>query len=106
MWLFDVIKIVTSSTVPVKKKKKERRIKKPSKSHKTKVTVTFLKERSIQVLAHPPYSPNLAISDFWVFPLITEKLVGLKFSNSWDLARAVNSVLHVLSPYDYQSTCL
>ena len=59
MWLFDVIKIVMSSTVPVKKKKKERRIKKPSKSHKTKVTVTFLKEQSIQDLAHPPYSPSL-----------------------------------------------
>ena len=41
MWLFDVIKIVTSSTVP-----KKIRIPKMSKAHKAKVFTTFLKNKT------------------------------------------------------------
>ena len=57
---------------------------KPSKAHKVKVTVTFLKEQSIQVLAHSPYSPNLTPCDFWLFPLIKERLAGPKFPRIQD----------------------
>ena len=64
MWLFDVIKNVMSSNVPKKW------IQKLSKAHKAKVTVTFLKEQNIQVLAHPPYSPNLAPRDIWLLLLL------------------------------------
>ena len=32
-------------------------------AHKTKTTVTFLKEQNIQVSGHPPYSPDLAKCD-------------------------------------------
>ena len=52
MWLFDVIKNVMSSDVQERKKKEKNRIQKLSKTHKAKVTVTFLKEQNIQVLAH------------------------------------------------------
>ena len=78
LWLFDVIKNVMSSNVPEKKKKK--RTPKLSKAHKAKVTVTFLKEQNIQVLAHPPYSPDLASCDIWLIPLIKEKVAGRKCS--------------------------
>ena len=45
-------------------------------AHEAKVTVTFLSQQNIQVLAHPPYSPDLAQCDFWLFALIKEKLAG------------------------------
>ena len=66
MWLFDMIKVVMSSTVPEKKK-----IQKPSKTHKAKVTVTFLKEQNIQVLAHvtTEHIPHVPQNGFcWTVP--------------------------------------
>ena len=44
-WLFDVSKNVVSSTLPEKN-----RIPKLCKAHKSKVTVTLLEEKNIQVL--------------------------------------------------------
>ena len=58
---------------------KNKWIRKLSKAHKAKVTMTFLKEQNIQVLAHPPYSPDLAPCHFWMLPLIEEKLAGRKY---------------------------
>ena len=75
-WLFEVIKNVTSSNVPGEKKGSQ----KLSKSHKAKVTVTFLKEQNIQVPALPPYSLDLALCDFGLLPFIKEKLAGRKYS--------------------------
>ena len=60
--------------------KQKKWIQKLSKAHKAKVTVTFLKEQNIRVLAQPPYSPHLAPCDFWLLPLIKEKLAGRKCS--------------------------
>ena len=56
----------------------EKRIPKRSKAHKAKVTVTFLQEQNIPVLAHPPYSLDLTPCD--MLPLIKEKLAGRKCS--------------------------
>ena len=62
-------------------------------AHKAKVTTTFLSEQGIQVLDHPPYSPDLAPCDFWLFPVLKEKLAGRKFDRVQDLAKAVRSEL-------------
>ena len=43
-----------SSVMPEKKL-----IPKLSKANKAKVTVTFVKEQNVQVLAHPPYNSDL-----------------------------------------------
>jgi len=33
------------------------------------------------LLEHPPYSPDLAPSDFWLFPHLKKFLRGKRFSN-------------------------
>ena len=71
-------------------------------AHKAKVTTTFLSEQGIQVLDHPPYSPDLAPCDFWLFPVLKEKLAGRKFDRVQDLAKAVRSELSGLPKTDYQ----
>jgi hypothetical protein len=39
-------------------------------------------------LEHPPYSPDLAPSDFWAFPTMKRELRGKKFrSDQWSAAR-------------------
>lgn len=71
-------------------------------AHKAKVTTTFLSEQGIQILDHPPYSPDLAPCDFWLFPTLKERLAGRKFDRVQDLAKAVNSELRGIPKEDYQ----
>ena len=51
---------------------------------------------------HPPYSPDLAPCDFWLFPTLKERLAGRKFDRVQDLAKAVNSELRGIPKEDYQ----
>ncbi|KAI6653073.1 Transposase [Oopsacas minuta] len=37
-------------------------------SHTTKLTKYFLDIERLELLPHPPYSPDLALCDFWLFP--------------------------------------
>jgi len=41
------------------------------------------------VVPHPPYSPNLAPSDFWWFPKLKETLKGQHFSSDAEVEAAV-----------------
>ena len=36
--------------------------------------VTFLEEQEFTIMRHPPYSPDLAPSDFWLFDYIKKRL--------------------------------
>jgi transposase len=41
----------------------------------------FLASKQITVLEHPPYSPDLAPNDFFLFPKIKELLKGRRFDD-------------------------
>ncbi|GBM80430.1 hypothetical protein AVEN_145764-1 [Araneus ventricosus] len=41
----------------------------------------FLATRKVTVLKHPPYSPDLAPTDFFLFPRLKGVLKGLRFSD-------------------------
>jgi len=49
------------------------------------VVQQFLDEKSIPVITQPPYSPDLAPSDFWLFPSLKMGLKGTGFSNMEDI---------------------
>jgi len=51
-------------------------------SHTGLKTVTFFKKSGIEILGHPPYSPDLAPCDFFLFRKIKDKLRGLSFNCS------------------------
>jgi hypothetical protein len=42
------------------------------------------------VVPHPPYSPDLAPSNFWLFPKLKETLKGQQFSSDAQLEAAVS----------------
>ena len=49
----------------------------------------FLADRSIKTIAHPPYSPDLAPADFFLFPKVKNDLAGKTltqdtFRSSWE----------------------
>ncbi|GFR94477.1 transposase [Elysia marginata] len=70
--------------------------------HKARATPQSLRELGIQVLPHPTHSPDLAPCDFWLFPILKDRLVGRKFDLIQDLAKAVNSELRTIPEEDYQ----
>ena len=51
---------------------------------------------------HPAYSPDPAPCDFWLFPILTERLAGQKFDRVQDLAKAVKSQLNAIPKENYQ----
>ncbi|GFS16881.1 transposase [Elysia marginata] len=70
--------------------------------HKARATTKSLWELGIQVLPHSAYSPDLAPCDFWLFPILKDRLAGRKFDRIQDLAKAVNSELRTILEEDYQ----
>jgi hypothetical protein len=62
-------------------------------SHKSKMTKTFLKEAGISTLSAPPYSPDLAPSDFFLFGFLKTQLKGMVFKTAQELKGAVDAIL-------------
>ena len=54
-------------------------------SHTSLVVHQFLAERSIPVITQQPYSPDLAPSDFWLFPTLQIGLKGTRFATMEDI---------------------
>lgn len=52
----------------------------------------------MELLAHPPYSPDLSPNDFYTFPKIKNQLRGQRFSSPEDAVEAFkNAVMSVPS---------
>lgn len=71
--------------------------------HTAAATQAFLEQQGVQLLPHPPYSPDLAPCDFWLFPKVKSAISGRPFSRIQDLARAVKSELERLPASEYHS---
>ena len=54
-------------------------------SHTSLVVQQFLVEKSIPVITQPPYPPDLAPSDFWLFPTLEMGLKGTRFATMEDI---------------------
>ena len=48
-------------------------------AHAALLTRWFLTDNNMTVVPHPPYSPDLAPSDFFLFPKLKMKLKGQRF---------------------------
>ncbi|GFX19248.1 uncharacterized protein TNCV_3013921 [Trichonephila clavipes] len=60
-------------------------------SHTARLTAEFLKQKQIKVIEHPPYSPDLAICDFWLLFNLKRNLRGRRFSSEEDIDVAINA---------------
>ena len=59
-------------------------------SHKSTVAMAKLHELGYELIPHPPYSPDLAPCDFFLFPNLKTWLGGKKFSSNEKVIVAVN----------------
>ena len=55
----------------------------------------------IKTVCHPPYSPDLAPCDFWLFPKLKEKLRGCCYETI-EMKEAVMKVIDTLTQEDFQ----
>ena len=66
-----------------------------ARTHAARQTQALLREKLYwNIFEHPPYSPDLAPSGFFLFPKIKEHLAGKRFVNDEDLKDAIGD--HIL----------
>lgn len=58
-------------------------------AHKSAVAMAAIQDAGFEILDHPPYSPDLAPSDFYLFPRLKEHLRGTKFEDDEEVKAAV-----------------
>ena len=62
-------------------------------AHKSATVQEDLKEYGLDVLDHPPYSPDLSPCDFWLFQRLKEMLAGHHFESHCGIGSAVYQCL-------------
>ena len=72
-------------------------------SHQASTTQETIDKGSIEVQCHPPYSPDLAPCDFFLFPTLKKILRGRQFDHVADLQRAVQSAIASLGTSTYKN---
>jgi hypothetical protein len=63
---------------------------------------TVFDENSLVTVPHPPYSPDLAPSDFWVFGHIKTSVVDCGFNDADELVEAVIRFLNEIQLSEWQ----
>uniref|UniRef100_A0A8C4QZV8 Mos1 transposase HTH domain-containing protein n=1 Tax=Eptatretus burgeri TaxID=7764 RepID=A0A8C4QZV8_EPTBU len=71
-------------------------------AHTTLSVMQLLADKQITVLEHPPYSPDLAPCDFFLFPRLKTPMKGTHFASVEEIQRAVTNELNGLSDNDFQ----
>ena len=62
-------------------------------AHTSQVAMTAATECGFEVLPQPPYSPDMAPSDFCLFPKLKSNLRGTQFGSNEGVIAAVNEYL-------------
>lgn len=60
-------------------------------SHRSAIATAVIAQAGFELVEHPPYSPDLAPSDYRLFPKLKEHLRGKRFSSNNDVICAVNN---------------
>ena len=73
-------------------------------SHKAAIVREYLKQEKVVELPHPPYSPDLAPCDFFLFPRLKKKtLAGRKYQTRKNLGSAIFQCLNSIPRKDYEN---
>jgi len=70
-------------------------------AHTALLTRWFLTDNNMTVVPHPPYSPDLAPRDFFLFPKLKMKLKGRRFQTE-EIQAESQAILNTLRENDFQ----
>ena len=65
-------------------------------AHNSILVTYYLTKMGIETVPHPPYSPDLALCDFWLFP----KLRGCRYERN-EMKEAVTKFINTLTQEDF-----
>lgn len=74
-----------------------------AKPHTAKKTVEKIKDLKFELVSHPPYSPDLAPSDYFLFKNLKNELRGQKFESENETMTALNQFFDSKSADWYKS---
>ena len=69
--------------------------------HNSILVTDYLTKMDIKTISHPPYSPDLAPCDFWLFPKLKENLRGCRYETIEEMKEAVTKVIDKLTQEDF-----
>ena len=69
--------------------------------HNSILVTDYLSKMGIKTVPHPPYSPDLAPCDFWLFPKLKENLRGCCYETIEEMKEAVTKVIDTLAREDF-----
>jgi len=58
--------------------------------HTARVATAAASDCGFEILPHPPYSPDLAPSDYYLFPKLKSHLSGQRYSSNNDVMYSLN----------------
>ncbi len=70
-------------------------------AHKALLTRARLVETGVRLLRQPPYLPDLALADFWLFPRLKQVLQGQRFTNVNQLKDHIGMVLRSIPQREF-----
>lgn len=72
-----------------------------ARPHTARITIQKLNEMNLIVLPHPPYSPDLSPSDFYLFGPLKKSLKGVNFENMQQVDAAMDAFFESKTPNFY-----
>ena len=66
-------------------------------AHTSAIVTAFLKKEKVTVLPHPPYSPDLAPSDFFLLSKLKAFLAGRKYQSQQALGSAIHQYMYLIT---------
>ena len=71
-------------------------------AHKCIFVRNFLASKSVQVLDHPAYSPDLSPCDYFLFAKLKMQLNGLRFDTISEIQKVLTEALKTITKEEYQ----
>jgi len=62
----------------------------------------FLAKNNMTVIPHPPYSPDLAPCEFFLFPKLKLRMKGRRFDTTEEIQEESQRVLHTIPKREFQ----
>lgn len=72
-------------------------------AHRSAVVMEYLEENNVQIIPHPPYSPDLAPCDFWLFGRLKDHLRGNRYKSRSQLGSVIYQYMKAIPVDDYRS---
>ncbi|KAI6656185.1 Transposase [Oopsacas minuta] len=75
-----------------------------ARPHKSLAVRQKIKDMGMHEVPHPPYSPDIAPCDFWLFRKLKDNVSGCEFEDRLSLSWAIYRCLEVIPKDEYRKT--